>query len=244
MPHPFPSPLLPTSACHGSPGELTSDNQLALRVEDPYLGGEGLKYGPHRGCAGVVNSSRWLMKSGVPRQPCGNMSAWLPSCITTFSMATGWVWGPHFLPAPHNAMAPWGLGYLGVASPASSPSRFTEIWFPLHCDPPRGAPTGTCLLARPPPTPKGPEACSVHPSGQPPAESLFPGARGADRPGSSPRSGSWGVMEGNPPRPDKRQMSRRGHYGDTDEKAGKGAPDSGGPGLRCDWQVRLGPPRL
>lgn len=55
--------------------------------------------------------------------------------------------------SPTQSMAPWGLGYLGVASSASSPSGFTAIWFQLHCDlpPPRpvGAPTGTCSAGSP-----------------------------------------------------------------------------------------------
>lgn len=36
---PFPGPRFPTSACRVSPGELTSDNRIALKIEALYPGG-------------------------------------------------------------------------------------------------------------------------------------------------------------------------------------------------------------
>lgn len=38
---PFPGPRFPTSACRVSPGELTSDNRIALKIEALYPGGGG-----------------------------------------------------------------------------------------------------------------------------------------------------------------------------------------------------------
>lgn len=71
---PFPGPRFPTSACRVSPGELTSDNRIALKIEALYPGGgggRGLKSGPRRACAGAVDSSRWLRNDGPPRRLVG-----------------------------------------------------------------------------------------------------------------------------------------------------------------------------
>lgn len=108
-------------------------------------------------------------------------------CTDVFSMATGRVRDPHFLPHTiHGSLGPWlPWGIL--------PS---ELALRVHCDPVPaalwGVPLAPALLA----PRKGPAAGSVRPSGQPPTETVFPGARGAERPGSSPRSGSSGVTEG------------------------------------------------
>lgn len=108
-------------------------------------------------------------------------------CTDVFSMATGWVRDPHFLPHTiHGSLGPWlPWGIL--------PS---ELALRVHCDrvPAAlwGGPTGTCSAG----SPQRRGSLLRPPLWAASYETVFPGARGAERPGSSPRSGSSGVTEG------------------------------------------------
>lgn len=103
-------------------------------------------------------------------------------CTDVFSMATGRVRDPHFLPHTiHGSLGPWlPWGIL--------PS---ELALRVHCDrvPAAlwGVPLAPALLA----PRKDPAAGSVRPSGQPPTETVFPGPEGlrdlARVPGQGPR---------------------------------------------------------
>lgn len=103
-------------------------------------------------------------------------------CTDVFSMATGRVRDPHFLPHTiHSSLGPWlPWGIL--------PS---ELALRVHCDPVLaalwGVPLAPALLA----PRKGAAACSVRPSGQPPMRPCFPGPEGlrdlARVPGQGPR---------------------------------------------------------